>query len=60
MGKKRIFVSLAVLMLGVPPFVNSLGNPRLGALHGSDFGQLMACGFCVGLAFGVFIGGKFS
>jgi len=59
-GKKEGFVSLALLMFGVPPFVNSLGNPHLGALHGADFVQLVACGFCAGLAFGVFIGGKFS
>ena len=61
MEKKRVFVSLFVFMIGFFPLLNSLGNPRLGALHGSDIVRLMASGFCFGVAFGVLVGGrKFS
>jgi hypothetical protein len=54
--KRTVFVSLAVLAMGVPPLVNSLGNPRLAGLHGPDVLQLTAIGFCVGLALGLFLG----
>jgi len=43
--------------MGVPPLVNSLGNPRLAGLRGPDILQLTAIGFCAGLALGVFLVG---
>jgi hypothetical protein len=55
--KRTVFVSLAILALGVPPFVNSLGNPRLAGLHGPDVLQLTAIGFCVGGALAIFLVG---
>jgi hypothetical protein len=54
--KLTVFVSLAVLAMGIPPLVNSLGNPRLAGLRGPDILQLTAIGFCVGIAFGLFLG----
>jgi hypothetical protein len=61
MRKKRtVLVALALLAMAVPPLVNSLGNPRLAGLHGSDVLQLTAIGFCVGLSFGVFLVGLAS
>ena len=58
--KRTVFVSLAFLAMGFPPLVNSLGNPRLAGLHGPDVLQLTAIGLCVGLALGLFLGGRGS
>lgn len=56
--KRTVFASLAVLATGIPPLVNSLDNPRLAGLHGADVLRLIAIGFCVGTAFGLFLGGR--
>ncbi len=56
-NKRSVFGALAVLAMGVPPFVNSLGNPRLAGLRGPDVMQLIAIGFCVGGSLGVFLVG---
>jgi hypothetical protein len=59
MEKWRVFVALSVLMMGFAPLINSLDNPRLAGLHGTDVGQqLEAIGFCFGLAFGVLLGAR--
>jgi hypothetical protein len=42
--KARIVVSLFVLMSGVPPLINAMGNPRVATLHGSDVMGLLASG----------------
>jgi hypothetical protein len=34
--KARIFVGLLVLLSGVPPLVNAMGNPRVAILEASD------------------------
>jgi hypothetical protein len=61
MEKKRVFRSLFVVMIGLFPLLNSLSNPRLVGLHVPDRLQLMAVGFCFGVAFGGLVGGrKFS
>lgn len=57
-GKRRVILSLFLLMLGLFPLLNSLSNPRLGGLHGSDFLRLIASGFCFGVGFGVLVGGR--
>jgi hypothetical protein len=51
------FAPLFVLAMAFPPFVNSLDNPRLAGLHGADILRLIAVGFCVGVAFGMFMAG---
>ena len=58
MGKRRVILSLFLLMFGLFPLLNSLSNPRLGGLHGSDFMQLIASGLCFGFGFGVLFGGR--
>lgn len=49
--KARIFIGLFVLILGVPPLINSIDNPRLASLHGVDFVRLLASGWCFGIGF---------
>ena len=53
MRKPVVRMALFILMLGFPPFINSLSNPRLAGLHVPDRLQLFAVGFCVGTAFGI-------
>jgi hypothetical protein len=38
----RIIVGLFMLLLGVPPLLNDLGNPRVRSLHGVDALGLVA------------------
>jgi hypothetical protein len=57
-GKRRVILSVFLLMFGLFPLLNSLSNPRLGGLHGSDFMQLNASGLCFGFGFGVLFGGR--
>jgi len=54
--KWTVLRPLAVLAMGIPPLVNSLGNPRLAGLRGPDVLRLMAIGFCVGVSFALFLG----
>ena len=54
MGRTTTVVlrSLFIAMLGVFPLLNVLSNPRLASLHGSEIVQIIAVGFCFGVAFG--------
>lgn len=45
-------------MFGLLALLNSLSNPRIEGLHGSDIVQLMASGLCFGVGFGVLFGGR--
>jgi hypothetical protein len=51
----RIFVGLCMLMLGAPPLLNALGNPRLQALHGPDLLGLIASGMVIGFGLGLLL-----
>jgi hypothetical protein len=53
--KARIFVGLFVLLSGVPPFINAMGNPRVATLHGSDVMGLFASGLCFGFGLALLI-----
>jgi hypothetical protein len=56
MSDRRKFVPFFVpLMFGVISLSNSLGNPRIAALHGSDVVQLIGSGMCFGAAIAVFV-----
>jgi hypothetical protein len=53
-----VVLFLFLLMFGLAPLLNSLSNPRLAGLHGSDVVQLVASGLCFGVGFGVLFGGR--
>jgi len=53
--KGKIIVGLFMLMFGVFPLVNSMGNPRIQTLRVPDVLQLIAVGFCFGLGLGLFL-----
>ena len=56
MRRSRFVAPLLIALLGILPLLNSLGNPRLAALHGADILRLVAAGFCFGVAFGLLVG----
>jgi hypothetical protein len=57
--KRRRWAVCAFLMLfGVLVLLNSLDNPRLSGLHGADRLKLIAAGLCIGVGFGVLVGGR--
>jgi hypothetical protein len=51
-------VCFLLVLIGLVPLFNSLKNPRLAGLHGSDFVRLVASGICFGVAFGILVGGR--
>jgi hypothetical protein len=58
MSKRRVILFVIFLIAAMPPLFNSLSNPRLEGLHGSDRLQLIAVGLLFGCAFGVLFGGR--
>ena len=56
MGKRRVILFLLMLVFGLFPLLNSLNNPRLAGIHGSDFVQVIGSGLCFGFGFGVLCG----
>jgi hypothetical protein len=46
------------MLFGLFPFLNSLSNPRIAALHGVDILQLVASGLCFGVGLGILIGSR--
>jgi hypothetical protein len=48
-------VGLFMLMFGVPPLLNALGNARIQALHVPDVLQLIASGLCFGFGLGLML-----
>ena len=38
-----------IVLLGLVPLSNSLSNPRLASIHGTDYLQLIAVGWCFGI-----------
>ena len=53
--KARIVVGLFVMLSGVPPLINAMGNPRVATLHGSDVMGLLASGLCLGFGLALLI-----
>ncbi len=58
MSKRRLILFFFPLMFGLFPLLNSLRNPRLEGLHGSDILQLIASGLCFGFSFGILMGSR--
>ena len=54
--QRRIgIVGLFMLMLGVAPLLNALGNPRVQTLHAPDVMGLFASGLCFGFGLGLLL-----
>jgi hypothetical protein len=48
-------VGLFMLLAGVPPLINAMGNPRVSTLYGSDVMGLLASGFWLGFGLALLI-----
>ena len=53
--RKGIVAGLFMLMLGVPPLSNALGNPRVQALRGADVLGIFASGLVIGFGLGLLL-----
>ena len=58
MNKQRLLVFSFLVLFGLAPLLNSLSNPRLQGLHGSDIVRLIATGLCFGVGIGVLVGAR--
>jgi hypothetical protein len=58
MKRRRWAVCAFLILFGLFVLLNSLNNPRLIGLHGADRLQLIASGLCLGVGFGVLLGGR--
>jgi hypothetical protein len=50
-SKGLLISALFIALLGFAPLSNSASNPRIMNLHGADKAQLVAVGWCFGIAF---------
>ena len=55
MRRRRIIVGVFMLMFGLLPLLNTIGNPRIQTLHGSDVSGLIASGLCFGFGLGLLL-----
>lgn len=53
--RMRIIVGLFMMMLGVFPLLNAIGNPRVQTLHAPDVLGLIASGLCLGFGLGLLL-----
>ena len=56
--KTRLSIFALLLLFGAFALFNSLNNPRVQGLHGSDVVRLIAVGLCFGVGFGLLVGGR--
>jgi hypothetical protein len=54
--KRTMIVAIFMMSLSVFPFVNSLSNPRLASLHGSDYLRMIAVGLLLGVGGSLLVG----
>ncbi len=50
-----VYIAIFILMFGVFALLNSVNNPRLKTLNGSDVVQLVAVGLCFGAGIALLI-----
>ena len=55
--KRLLLTGLIVLVLGLGPLLNSIDNPRVATLRGSDALRLFAIGWCFGIGATLLCGG---
>jgi hypothetical protein len=54
--KRTMIVAIFMMSLGLFRFLNSLSNPRLANLHGSDYVQMIAVGLLLGVGGSLLVG----
>lgn len=58
MNKRRLGVSVFLVLFGLIPLMNSFSNPRISGMHMVDRIQLLSSGGCIGVGLGLLIGGR--
>ena len=58
MNKRRLGVSVFLVLFGLIPLFNSFSNPRISGMRLVDRIQLISSGACLGVGFGILIGGR--
>ena len=58
MNKRRLGVSVFLVLFAMIPLMNSFSNPRISEMRWVDRLQLLSTGACLGLGFGILIGGR--
>jgi hypothetical protein len=56
--KRRLGVSVFLILFGMIPLMNSFSNPRITGMRMVDRLQLISSGACLGVGFGILIGGR--
>jgi len=56
--RRRLSVSVFLVLFGMIPLLNSFSNPRISGMRMVDRIQLVSSGACLGLGFGILIGGR--
>jgi hypothetical protein len=56
--KRRLGVSVFLILFGMIPLMNSFSNPRITGMRLVDKIQLLSSGGCLGVGFGILIGGR--
>ena len=58
MKRRRISVFVFLVLFGMIPLMNSFSNPRISGMRMVDRLQLISSGLCMGVGFGVLVGGR--
>jgi hypothetical protein len=53
--RKSRFFGVFVMVCAVPPFINSIDNPRVATLHGADVFRLLVAGSLFGFGLALLI-----
>ncbi len=58
MKRRRLGVSVFLILFGMIPLMNSFSNPRISEMRLVDRLQLISSGMCLGVGFGILAGGR--
>ncbi len=58
MNKRRLGVSVFLVLFAMIPLMNSFSNPRISEMRLVDRLQLLSTGACLGLGIGILVGGR--
>lgn len=58
MNRRRLGVAVFLFLFGLIPLMNSLSNPRISGMRWVDRLQLISSGMCLGVGFGILVGGR--
>jgi hypothetical protein len=57
-NRRRLGVSVFLVLFGLIPLMNSFSNPRISGMRMVDRIQLISSGGCLGVGFGILVGGR--